>query len=61
MKFQPLATALLVSALLGMSAQADECTATCEQEYTDCKASAETDTAKKACDEDVKQCKADCK
>jgi hypothetical protein len=61
MKIQTSIAVMLISAAFGITAVADECASTCEQEYSDCKASAESAAAKQACEDDVKQCKADCK
>ena len=60
MKLRSLAV-LLVSCVFGMSAMADECTQTCDEDYAACKEVAETATAKQACEDDVNSCKADCK
>jgi len=52
--------AIIFSGLISMTASADECTQTCEQDYSDCKAVAETPTAKQACETDIKECKEGC-
>ncbi|HNE27430.1 MAG TPA: hypothetical protein PKZ68_09215 [Pseudomonadales bacterium] len=52
--------AISLAMLISTVALADECTATCDSEYADCKNVAESGTAKQACEDDLKQCKADC-
>ena len=53
--------ALFFFGFMTFAATADECTQTCEDDYTACKGVAESTTAKQACEDDVKACKADCK
>lgn len=54
-------TVLLFSAFMTVTAMADECTQTCEEDYKACKEVAESGTAKQACEDDVTTCKAECK
>lgn len=52
--------ALILGFSLPLSAIANECVQTCEQEYQECLGVAETETAKKACEDDITTCKQEC-
>ncbi len=60
MKIRQLVAASIVMLFSSAVLADEECTATCETEYQECKTVAESPTAKQACEDDVQQCKNDC-
>ncbi|MEZ5493478.1 MAG: hypothetical protein R3E61_02550 [Pseudomonadales bacterium] len=60
MKIRQLIAACLVMLFSSTVLANEECAATCETEYKECKTVAESPTAKQACEDDLQQCKTDC-